>query len=700
MHQRPVASSAPAEDALSLAARKAAPKTRLGRLRADALKIWTTGDIPILSDRPIGWRFYALSALGLASLLAFALAYGVGEWRISAAARNQAEFGELRDRASDFRADLLALQTGLTAYVDLRDAAAKDQMKRTAERAATALAKMKELGGADEDKETLEAMAAGVAAIDSDFAKIVTAQETLGMTDNDGIRAKLNTSAKAMQSEIDLWPNQDALAARILQMRLAEKDFILTKEPGRIRLHRRWSNEVDLKIDSGGLDPATQAKFHSLLTNYLTDWGAFGENSLAVNAGSADIQKVARELQPKVDALFDHAQAASERATLDGIFIRRIVLWTTMLIGLVSAAAFQVAAAVFRRSITLPIAEMEHAMREVAAGRQGVEIPGQGRGDEIGAMAKEVQVFKDNMGAVERMQAERARQSEAVAERGRRLDALTAEFDRQVAEIMQGVASSMEALHERAEAITAMAGHTSEQMVLVDQSSRQATDGVNTIAAAAEELAAQVHTITERVGESTAVTNEAAAAAANTDRLIASLSEAADSIGEVVALITSIAGKTNMLALNATIEAVRAGEAGKGFAVVANEVKALSSQTSNATGSISKHIGAIQSKTAEAVASIEKIVSTTGRIKANADSIAEAVGSQEAATREIAQNAGLAAGGAAEVAGKISFAAQQATDMGKAAQVMLTEAEATAQRADRLRETVATFLSEVNVLRG
>ena len=127
---------------------------------------------------------------------------------------------------------------------------------------------------------------------------------------------------------------------------------------------------------------------------------------------------------------------------------------------------------------------------------------------------------------------------------------------------------------------------------------------------------------------------------------------------------------------------------------------ALSAQTSAATGSISKHVGAIQAKTAEAVASIEKIVSTTGRIKANADSIAEAVGSQESATREIARNAGLAAGGAAEVAGKISFAAQQATDMGKAAQVMLAEAEATAQRAERLRETVAAFLSEVNVLRG
>lgn len=689
MHQAPVASSAPAEGAFSW-----------GTLRQTVRRIWKTGDVPVLSERPIAWRFYALSALGLMSLLAFALSYGIGEWRISSAAHDQAEFGEMRDRAADFRADLLALQTGLSAYADQHEASAAPQMKATFERINATLGKMRTLSVASEDKETLDAMQAGTQALADDFAKVVTAQETLGMTENDGIRAKLTASIKAIQSELDVWPNQDALAARILQMRLAEKDFILTKEAGRLRLHRRWSNEVDLKIDSSGLDPATQGRFHTLLSNYLADWNAFGESALALNGAAADMQKIEHDLQPKTDALFDKAQAASEQANLAEIGIRRTVLWLTMLIGMISALAFQLAADVFRRSITIPIADMEQAMRDLAAGRQGVEIPGQGRGDEIGAMAKEVQVFKDNMAAVERMTAERARQSESVAERGRRLDALTAEFDREVAAIMKGVADSMAALRERAESITTLVGQTSEQMLLVDQSSRQATEGVNSIAAAAEELASQVHAISARVGESSAVTNEAAAAAAHTDRLVAGLSEAADSIGEVVALITSIAGKTHMLALNATIESVRAGEAGKGFAVVANEVKALSAQTSAATRNISDHVAAIQAKTAEAVASIDKIVSTTGRIKDNADQIADAVENQESATQEIARNAGLAADGASTAAEQMSFAAHQAADMGQAAKVMLTEAQATAERADRLRDTVAAFLAEVNVLRG
>jgi methyl-accepting chemotaxis protein len=675
-------------------------RDRLRRLPHLARRIWATGDIPVLSERPIGWRFYALSALGLMSLLAFAVSYGIGEWRISSAARDQAQFGEMRDRAAGFRADLLALQTGLSAYTDQHEAAAAAQMKTTFERTAATVAKMRTLGVAEGDKETLDAMESGTQALSADFAKVVAAQETLGLTDNDGIRAKLNASIKAIQSELDVWPNQDALTARILQMRLAEKDFILTKEPGRLRLHRRWANEVDLKIDSGGLDPATQGRFHQLLANYLADWTAFGESALALNEASADMQKIEHELQPKTDALFDKAQTASEQANLAEIGIRRTVLWLTMAIGLVAALIFQLAAAVFRRSITIPISDMEHAMRDLAAGRQGVEIPGQGRSDEIGAMAKEVQVFKDNMAAVERMTAERARQSESVAERGRRLDALTAAFDREVAEIMKGVADSMGALRERAEAITTMVGRTSDQMIQVDHSSRQATEGVNSIAAAAEELASQVHDIAARVSESTAVTNEAADAASHTDRLVSGLSEAADRIGEVVALITAIAGKTHMLALNATIESVRAGEAGKGFAVVANEVKALSAQTSAATRNISDHVAAIQSKTAEAVASIGKIVTTTGRIKTNADQIAYAVENQESATHEIARNAGLAADGTSSAAEQISLAARQASDMGQAARVMLGEAQATGERADRLRYTVAAFLAEVSELRG
>jgi methyl-accepting chemotaxis protein len=695
MHQPLSASSQ--GDAVLLSAATARPAAGF----RDRVKLaWRTGDLPYLVDLLIGWRFAILTGIGLVALLAFGGFYGLGEVLIAKAVRQQAAYGQMRDGAADFRADLLAMQTALTGFVDQQNPAMDKQLRQTAERAAVTLRAMQGSPAASDNGAALQALQDGLAAAMTDFDKIGKAEQTLGLSDFEGLRFKLNASIKAMQSELDVWPNQDPLVARMLQMRLAEKDFLLTKDASVLGRHKRWANEVDLKIDSGGLDPNTRANFHKLLEAYLADWAAYGETSLAIGQGAADMRKIFADLQPKVDGLFDAAEAASRRANLAAIDIRRTMLWRTVAMGAISVLVFQLAAVIFSRSITVPIADMERSMRRLAAGDRNAEISGIGRKDEIGDMAKAVQVFKDNMAAMQQMQAERAAQAEALAERGRLLDQLTAEFDREAKAIMQAVEQSMDALHERAEAITDLAGLTSEQMMQIDDSSRQATEGVNSIAAAAETLAAQVRAINSQVSDSSVVTGEASEAASRTDALVAGLSDSAQSIGEVVALITAIAHKTHMLALNATIESVRAGEAGRGFAIVAQEVKALSTQTSSATGQISSHVAEIQARTAQAVSAIGQIVATTGKIRGNADNITQAVDYQQSATRDIADNAGRAAEGSVAVSHKISSAAVQARGMGQAAQDMLREAAATAQRTDQLRDKVAVFLSEVARLRA
>ena len=183
--------------------------------------------------------------------------------------------------------------------------------------------------------------------------------------------------------------------------------------------------------------------------------------------------------------------------------------------------------------------------------------------------------------------------------------------------------------------------------------------------------------------------------AEQTNTKIQGLAEAADRIGEVVALITDIADQTNLLALNATIEAARAGDAGKGFAVVASEVKNLANQTAKATDEIGGQITGIQTATKEAVTAIESISSTISRINEVNSNVASAVEEQGAATQEIARNVEQAATGTQEVSSNIAGVNQAANDTGAAASQIKTASAELSRQSEVLRTEVEKFLDDV-----
>jgi methyl-accepting chemotaxis protein len=350
---------------------------------------------------------------------------------------------------------------------------------------------------------------------------------------------------------------------------------------------------------------------------------------------------------------------------------------------------------VVRRTLR-PLAAMESAMDKVAAGDEAAAIPGLGRRDEIGRMATALSVFRDRIAENKRLAEGRARaDADAGEERRRQRLALADDLDAAIKGVIDGLGNSAHALAGTAKELHSAADGTKRRAGDVAAAAGQTTANVQTVAAATEQLSGSVREIARQVADSAAAANSAVTQAENTNATVATLAEAAAKIGDVVKLISDIAGQTNLLALNATIEAARAGEAGKGFAVVASEVKNLATQTARATEDISRQIGEIQTATQKAVGDIKGIGETIRRIHETSSAIASAVEEQGAATGEIARNVQEAARGSQAVASTIEDVDRAAGATGTTvARVSEASAELGAQSA-RLRDEVATFLTRV-----
>lgn len=347
------------------------------------------------------------------------------------------------------------------------------------------------------------------------------------------------------------------------------------------------------------------------------------------------------------------------------------------------------------RTISQPIVAMSGLMRRLADRDLAVEILGTGRKDEIGQMAKAVEIFKQNAITAHQLEVEKAAAQQQREQRAAAVDQLVRGFDSTVTTILRTVSDAAGALDTTAQSMASIAEETNRQATTAASAAEQTSANVQTVASASEQMSASLLEISRQVTKSTAIANQAADEAMVTDQTVASLAEAARRIGEVVKLITDIASQTNLLALNATIEAARAGEAGKGFAVVASEVKTLASQTAKATDEIHQQVSAIQVATDESVAAIHRISATIVTVNEITATIAAAVEEQTAATAEISRNVGEAASGTEEVSSNIIQVTQAAGQTGAAASQVLSASGELSDQSLSLKQEVERFLGAI-----
>jgi methyl-accepting chemotaxis protein len=336
------------------------------------------------------------------------------------------------------------------------------------------------------------------------------------------------------------------------------------------------------------------------------------------------------------------------------------------------------------------------SMQRLAEGETDIKIPARNRRDEIGAIARTVEIFRTNAQDKQRLETEQLQlQETAAAEKKATLDQIASRFQQGVSTLINDIELSVTDMKSFADNMNVMSQQTRSRASEASSSSDNANQSAQAVASASEQLAASVGEIGRQVGQATSITGEAVAEASRSNENVQSLAQAAQRIGEVLKLISDIAEQTNLLALNATIEAARAGEAGKGFAVVASEVKSLATQTSNATGEIEQQVIAIQNETKNAVESIGHISTVIGQIDEISTVIAGAVEEQGSATQDISSKIQLVASGVGSILESISSVNEVSVQTDTAANSVVETINNLDKKVQALNEEAERLVAEV-----
>ncbi|MBK5958037.1 hypothetical protein CCR97_07405 [Rhodoplanes elegans] len=537
---------------------------------------------------------------------------------------------------------------------------------------------------------------AGMERYATHFNTAVGAKRTMGLSNDSGLEGALRNTVRQIENELDKFDDA-RLVAGIHPVRRYEREFMLRQDGLSQTSFKKALAAFVSAFQSAALPASTKKQMLDRLATYERDFNEWIKAAEAIELASTltkveygNVSPVVDQIKTSIDKLYADATAMNAEARED---TRRQIL-IAMGVALVAVAGIGF---VIGSSLARPLKAMTKAMRELAEGHMEVALPGLGRRDEIGDMAKAVERFK--VVAVEKATRE-AEEREAASQAGAaarkaEMAKLADGFEAAVGNIVGNVSSAASQLEAEARRLTSTAETTQRLSNTVASASTQASSNVQTVAASAEELAASVAEIARQVQESSTIAAQAVEQAVRTDNRIGELSKLASRIGDVVKFITAIAEQTNLLALNATIEAARAGEAGKGFAVVAQEVKALAAQTAKATDEISAQIGGMQAATADSVGAIKEIGRTINRVSEIAGNIAAAVEQQGAATQEIARNVQQAARGTTEVASNIVDVSRGASETGSSSAQVLTAANSLTRESEHLKVELEEFLRTV-----
>jgi methyl-accepting chemotaxis protein len=352
------------------------------------------------------------------------------------------------------------------------------------------------------------------------------------------------------------------------------------------------------------------------------------------------------------------------------------------------------------------IYQMKDAMQRLAKGETDLAIPGDGRSDELGAMARALAVFRSSAGQLQTVTKDRAQEAEIAlkqakdterlrAEKATALRKLADDFEASIFESTRFVANASDELQKTCSTMSNLAEQSTGRANEAAKAMEQAALGISSTASASDQFALSIGEISQQAAASASLARDVRTSVSQANANITGLSQSVERIGEITELIGSIASRTNLLSLNASIEAARGGEAGRGFAVVAAEVKELAGRTTHATRNVAAMIAGIRDTTQESVDGLASVSSKIANLEESAVSIASAVDQQSVSGRELAHSIDAVAANTDQVTQTLEEVRDSSVEVGSAASQMLKSSEETQRHAELLQNQAVEFLEEV-----
>jgi methyl-accepting chemotaxis protein len=634
---------------------------------------------------------FSIAGAAIFGIIAVGAIYAVGNATEQQIAADQQRAVDQHDVASELQIALLQARRSEKDFLARKEEGYVAKNAAAVEAALAALDLLEAGGG----KAEVQPVRDGIAAYGSAFARVVELQRAVGFDEKSGAQGQLRAAVHGAE-KILAGIHDPQLTILMLMMRRHEKDFIARLDPKYVEELAKRAKEFESALLIGTLPEDTKAQIRGFMKTYYDGFKALTDASLALSESVTQLSASYKALEPSLQALEESNAAAYVSAKQSAAAAQarsrfQIVTAMSLVALVVAAISFAVG-----RSICGHIRRMADGLSRLAGGDTEVRLDGAQRTDEIGAMARALEVFRDNSIALRAAEAEReAQKVMAEQERKAALRNVADDLNRAVKSTVDVLDAAAKQIRLAAEQLATLAEDTASRLISAGSASTEASENVKAVAAATEELSASVSEIGAQVTGSARRAQQAVAEAERTNETVRGLANAAQRIGDVVSLINDIASQTNLLALNATIEAARAGDAGKGFAVVASEVKNLANQTSQATEDIAAQVGAIQEATNRAVTEIAGIGKSISDINDASNGIAAAVEEQDAATREISGNVTNASQGVSEVSTNLVAVQGVAEGTKDSAHKLLGNAEVVAKQVSALAVEVDNLVKRL-----